>query len=179
MTPSLSFRRAQTGAIAVETAFLLPVILIGLMMLFEIARLALVITLGHLALESSLQSLRTRDDVSTLSPQMVSDRVREGMVRGAHGYIESENIQVDVTSYIDLAAFGASVAGDGGADDEEDDAPDRASGPPVFSIEVALRRNWISALPALLGLPGSFTYTYHQVLGNIAVSPAAETGEAP
>lgn len=48
----------QHGVTAVETALILPVLLFGVMMLFELARISLMIGIGNLGLERALQDFR-------------------------------------------------------------------------------------------------------------------------
>lgn len=159
----------RNGTAAMETAFLLPVVLIGLMMLFEIARLALVLIVGNLALESSMQGLRRETTIALTDDGLVAERVKAGMVDASYGYLQASEITVRVTSYADLATFGSALAQNEAAQAEEDTTSAKY---PVLSVEVILTQDWISALPALLGLADSFTYTYRHLLGNL-YQPAA------
>jgi|AGTN01.3.fsa_nt_gi TadE-like protein. len=159
--------RRQRGAAAVETALLLPVLLTGLMMLFEVARLALLLIVGNLALESALSGLRRDTDLRLTDDSAVADRVKERMLTASYGYLEADGIEVTVVSYADLASFGAALSGteQDAAEDEEDG--ESGNGLPVLTVEVALAEEWITALPSLLGLDGTFSHTYRQVLGNL------------
>ncbi|MET0268750.1 MAG: hypothetical protein ABW202_24430, partial [Duganella sp.] len=48
----------QRGALAVEAAFVLPVVLTGAMMVFELAYIGLTIDMGNTALERAIQQFR-------------------------------------------------------------------------------------------------------------------------
>ncbi|KAF1070381.1 MAG: hypothetical protein GAK45_00796 [Pseudomonas citronellolis] len=151
-------RTRQRGVTAVETAFLMPVILIGLMMFFELARLALVVVIGNLALDSALQGLRSEASLSLSDESAVAQEVEQRMLDASYGFLEQNQLQVRVTSYSSLAAFGEGVTLL--ADDTSADSP-------VLSVEADLAQDWITALPRLLSLSSGFTYTYRQVIGNL------------
>ncbi|WP_455923429.1 TadE/TadG family type IV pilus assembly protein [Pseudomonas putida] len=150
--------RDERGITTTETAFLLPVILIALMMFFELARLALVIVIGNLALDSALQSMRQQSELRLDAETQVAAQVQERMVSAAYGYLDSAVLQVQVTTYSSLQAFGEGEQH--GEDDDDNDSP-------ILSVQVELTQDWITALPALLNLSDSFTYTYRQVVGNL------------
>ncbi|RMV72775.1 hypothetical protein ALP05_03217 [Pseudomonas caricapapayae] len=150
--------RCERGITTTETAFLLPVILIGLMMLFELARLALVVVIGNLALESSLQSLRSERQLRLDAESAVADRIQQRMQAAAYGYLDNASLEVQVTAYSSLRAYGESNRD--GAEDSDADSP-------VLSVQVELTQAWVTALPALLNLTDSFNYTYRQVIGNL------------
>lgn len=151
-------RQRQRGITTTETAFLLPVILTGLMMFFELARLALVVVIGNLALDSALQSLRIERTLRLDDESAVATLVEQRMIAAAYGYLDSGELQVEVNTYSSLEAFGEDTRR--GEDDNESDSP-------ILSVEVGLTQGWLTALPALLNLSDSFTYTYRQVVGNL------------
>lgn len=150
--------RDERGITTTETAFLLPVILIGLMMFFELARLALIVVIGNLALDSALQSLRYDRQLRLDAESEVSDLVQSRMIKAAYGYLDSASLRVQVTTYSSLEAYGESNRR--GEKDTDDDSP-------VLSVQVELTQGWITALPALLNLTDNFNYTYRQVVGNL------------
>lgn len=154
----LAGRHRQRGITTTETAFLLPVILIGLMMFFELARLALVVVIGNLALDSALQGLRQQTSQRLDNEAVVARTVEQRMIDAAYGYLTAGDLQVEVNTYSSLEAFGNGVKK--GEDDDDSDSP-------ILSVQVELTQSWITALPALLNLSDSFTYTYRQVLGNL------------
>ena len=53
--------RGQDAVTATETAFILPVLLFAVMILFELARIAMVIGIGSLALEHAVQDFRAEE----------------------------------------------------------------------------------------------------------------------
>ncbi|MHC8285489.1 hypothetical protein ACYZUD_01330 [Pseudomonas sp. XS1P51] len=151
-------RRSQRGITTTETAFLLPVILIGLMMFFELARLALVVVIGNLALDSALQGLRQQSNLRLDNESGVAEHVEQRMIDAAYGYLDSADLQVEVTSYSSLEAFGGGTRKLEGDDDTDS---------PILSVQVQLTQNWMTALPTLLHLSDRFTYTYRQLVGNL------------
>jgi len=145
---------------------LAPVLPAGVMMLFEIARMALVVIVGTLAFESALQSLRVDPSIDLVKDDgTVAGEVRERMLDASYGYLQSAEIAVRVNSYADLATFGAALSESG---DEETDG---RRGYPVLAVEVTLNQEWISALPALIGIGDAFTHVYRQLLGNLYQAP--------
>lgn len=149
-------RRSQRGIAAVETAFMMPVILIGLMMFFELARVALVVVVGNLALESALASLRRDADLDFTNAALIQGLLETRMVNASYGVLGKGELAVQVHAYANLQAF-ANIA----HTSEDDNAA------PVVTVEVNLTENYVTALPALLSLPQTFNYQYRQVLGNL------------
>lgn len=163
-------RHRQQGVAAVETVLVMPVLLAGVMMLFEVARLVLVLIIGNLALEAALDALRLDGELLFTDTGSVAEKTRGRMVSAAYGYLAADEIEVRVVSYPSLAAFGNGLASGeeeaSGEDGEEDDST-AAKGYPILEVEVDLTQPWITALPALLGFDASFTHTYRQILGTL------------
>ncbi|MBX8528798.1 hypothetical protein K5D32_03970 [Pseudomonas cichorii] len=151
----------QRGVTAVETALIMPVILIGLMMFFELARIALVVIIGNLALDSALGGLR-REKVDLMATEQLQPLITERILLASYGYLKANEIQVDATSYSALQVMGAD---DASTDEPSTELPDGSQ--PVIVVKVALQQAYITALPKLLALPDRFTYEYRQVLGNL------------
>ncbi|WP_207281847.1 TadE/TadG family type IV pilus assembly protein [Pseudomonas sp. FW300-N2F2] len=149
-------RRSQRGIAAVETAFMMPVILIGLMMFFELARVALVVVVGNLALESALASLRRDTRLDFTNAAVIQGLIQTRMVDASWGVLGAGELAVQVRAYANLQEF-ADIA----HTNEDDNAA------PVVTVEVNLTENYITALPALLSLPQTFNYQYRHVLGNL------------
>lgn len=164
-------RLRQQGSAAVETAFMVPVMLIGLMMLFEIARLGLVMVVGNLALESALAALRQDTTLAFTDTGLVAERVKERMLTASYGYLKTDEVVVAVEAYKNLSAFGSALSSEDGADEttdtEEDTQSSAADTFPVLTVDVELTQQWITALPELLGFDAAYAHTYHQVLGNL------------
>lgn len=146
--------RSQRGSVAVESAFLLPVILTTAMMVFEIARYALIIVIGGLALDTALNGLRQRSDLVLSRDGDVGAIIKAGMLVAAYGYLDADGLSVQTRTYPGLSKFG-----DAGSDAEKD--PDYQ----VLTVEVVVDQDWITALPTFLGLPERFSHTYRQVWG--------------
>lgn len=159
----------QQGVAAVETVLVMPVLLAGLMMLFETARLALVLIIGNLALESALDALRLDSDMLFSDTGTVAEKTKERMVSASYGYLTADQLEVRAVSYPSLAAFGnglASGENEASEDGEEDDS-NAAKGYPILTVEVDLTQQWVTALPSLLGFEASFSHTYRHILGNL------------
>lgn len=161
---------AQRGSVAVEAAFMVPVMLTGLMMLFEIARLGLVMIVGNLALETAMAALRQDTTLDFTDTGLVAERVKERMLAASHGYLTADEILVKVESYKNLSAFGAALspenAEEGSKNKQEEESRDSEVFP-VLTVDVDLTQQWITALPELLGFDAAYAHTYHHVLGNL------------
>lgn len=151
--------RSQQGVTAVETALILPVLLFGVMMLFELARISLMIGVGNLALERALQDFRQDRAFYTQTPEVLQEAIEQRLIESSYGFLNEDNFEVDVLAFDNLRLFA------GGEADEEQDAVDRA--PPVLSVTVDLAQQFMTPLPALFGLGDAFQYQYRQLLGSL------------
>ena len=68
------FVKHQGGSLSVDVAFVMPVVLIVLMMMFELARMALVLIIGNLALDTALQDLRMDDTIDLTEAAVLAPR---------------------------------------------------------------------------------------------------------
>ncbi|WP_420995307.1 hypothetical protein ACKI2N_028305 [Cupriavidus sp. 30B13] len=152
-------RSGSRGAVAVEAAFALPVIIAGAMMFIELGNIGLAIAMGGTALERAVQQFHT-DPAESLEARQMERRVRMRMAAAAHGYLGDGDIAtVAVESFTSLDTIGGGQAGKGAA------APGRAV--PVWRITVEIRKDFITPLPRLLGTGGTaFRYQYQQLLGH-------------
>lgn len=144
----------QRGSVAVETALLLPVLLTAAMMAFEVARYALVLIIGGLALNSALGSLRQQGNAVLAGGGNPAEIIRTNLRTAAYGYLDGAEIVVRATRFASLSALG-------GLPPATDQTPDF----PIFTVEVELTEDWITALPTFLGLAGRFSHAYRQVWG--------------
>jgi len=151
--------RRQRGALAVEAAFVLPVIIAGAMMVMELANMGLTIDMGGTALDRAVQQFRT-DDASLLQPALMEPLLRERMAAAAHGRLSQDNIAtIDIERFPSLDVMGGGIA-------DPNDAP--ATRTPVWRITVDIRKDFITPLPRLLSIDsGAFRYRYQQVLGHL------------
>ncbi|QTF10890.1 hypothetical protein HC231_19650 [Brenneria izadpanahii] len=150
--------RSARGAIAVEVAFLAPVVLVGVMMLFELARIGLVIAIGSAALDKAVQSFRL-DDLNTGSAEQMATRLKERMVSAAYGYLQQDDLTVSVLHFDNLSQLGGlEIATD------EDDA-DEVNTLPVWSVTVQIKKAFLTPLPEVLTLGDTFRYQYKHVFG--------------
>ena len=146
--------RGQRGSVAVDSAFLLPVILTAAMLVFEIAHYALVIIIGGLALNTALNGLRERSDAAFAQGGDVGALIKADMLIAAYGYLNAGDLSVRTRTYRSLAELG-------GATSDAEKNPDF----PMLTVEVVVDQDWITALPTFLGLPERFSHTYRQVWG--------------
>ncbi|MHA6194562.1 TadE/TadG family type IV pilus assembly protein [Pseudomonas wadenswilerensis] len=178
-------RRADDGVTAVETAFILPVLLFGLMMLFELAHMALVIGAGNLALEHAVQRMREVPDYYNLSANDLQQRLTERMQQRSFGLFETSELKVDVLPFDNLRQYGGSRSGaSGSASQTGSDAAtgvatplDTVFSPPILSITVDLKQDYMTVFPALFGLGDGYQYQYRHLLGNLPSDPEKEDSE--
>lgn len=155
----------QRGALAVEAAFVLPVVLTGAMMVFELAYIGLTIDMGNTALERALQQFRA-DPPAVLQPGSMQALLRQRMVAASHGYLEANNIAaVSVENFASLDAMGGGVPVAGGNGNGDPTGDDNA-GVPVWRVTVDIRKEFITPIPRLLAIDsGAYRYRYQQLLG--------------
>ena len=176
-------RGADDGVTAVETAFILPVLLFGLMMLFELAHMALVIGAGNLALEHAVQRLRETPDYYRLSAEALQQRLAERMQERSFGLFEASELKLDVLPFDNLRRYGESRFGasDAGDDDDSDGSNettlDTVFSPPILSITVDLKQDYMTVFPALFGLGDGYQYQYRHLLGNLTSDPESEDSQ--
>lgn len=168
-------RRRDDGVTAVETAFVLPVLLFGLMMLFELAHIALVIGAGNLALEHAVQRFREQPNFYTLSAAAMEQQIAQRMDERSFGLFKTAELKVDVLPFDSLKRFGESQYGSSegteealeGEDAADDDSEDPVTAPPILSVTVDLKQSFMTAMPALFGLGEGYQYQYRHLLGNL------------
>jgi len=151
--------RDQQGVTAIETALILPVLLFGVMMLFELSRISLMICVGSLSLESALQDFRKERAFYKQTSQVLQEAIEQRLIDSSYGFLTEDNFEVEVLAFDNVRRFG------GGEADEEQDAIDRS--PPVLSVTVDLTQAFMTPLPALFGLGDAFQYQYQQLLGSL------------
>ncbi|WP_205680343.1 TadE/TadG family type IV pilus assembly protein [Brenneria alni] len=153
--------RSTHGVIAVEVAFLVPVVLVGVMMLFELARIALVIAVGSAALDNAVQSFRL-DDLQTDSAEQMGQNLKERMISAAYGYLQEDDLTVSVLHFDNLSQLGGLTVN---TDSEDVDDSEVTSTLPVWSVTVQIKKAFITPLPAVLTLGDTFRYQYKHVFG--------------
>jgi hypothetical protein len=159
------FTRCQQAASAVETAFLLPVILVTMMLVFEIGRMVLVIMLGNYALKSTMDDLRTYPELDFSDSAALSEIISQQMQDHAFGYLNETQLDPEVVVYSGLHE----MANAGESEDEKNDEGDEANAanrPIILSTYVNIELPYVTPLPSLLLLPDTFAYRFHQVVGS-------------
>ncbi|WP_300002973.1 hypothetical protein [uncultured Cedecea sp.] len=144
------------GVIATEVAFLCPVILVGVMMLFELVRVGLVVGVGSVALDKSVQSFRL-DDLKASSPSQMADNVKSRMVDSSFGYLNDDDLTVSVLHFDNLSHLGGLAIAT-----EEEETEDNL---PVWSVTVQIKKSFLTPLPEVLSLGDAFRYQYKHVFG--------------
>ncbi|MEC5342906.1 hypothetical protein ABRZ24_09880 [Brenneria populi] len=150
--------RGTRGAIAVEVAFLVPVVLIGVMMLFELARIGLVIAVGSVALDKAVQTFRL-DDLNASSAEQMRANLKARMIDVSYGYLQEDDLTVSVLHFDNLSQLGGLETNSG-----EDDGGG-AETLPVWSVTVQIRKAFLTPLPEVLTLGDAFRYQYKHVFG--------------
>lgn len=149
--------RDARGVIATEVAFLVPVVLVGVMMLFELARIGLLIAIGSVALDKAVQSFRL-DDLGGQSPDRMAQDLRDRMVEVGFGYLKADDLTVNVLHFDNLSQLGGLTL-------SEDEQTQNARSLPVWSVTVQLRQSFLTPLPEVLSLGGTFRYQYKHIYG--------------
>ncbi len=149
--------RSDRGVIATELAFLAPVVLVGVMMLFELARIGLVIGIGSVALDNAVQSFRL-DTLESESASDMADSLRSRMVKAGYGYISADDLSVSVLHFDSLSELGGLTVSD-------DEQGENRQTLPVWSVTVQIKKEFLSPLPEVLSLGNTFRYQYKHVFG--------------
>lgn len=145
------------GVIATEVAFLCPVILVGVMMLFELVRVGLVVGVGSVALDKSVQSFRL-DDLKASSTTQMADNLKSRIVDSSYGYLNDEDLTVSVLHFDNLSHLGGLAI----ATEEEEESEENL---PVWSVTVQIKKSFLTPLPEVLSLGEAFRYQYKHVFG--------------
>lgn len=164
-----AFALDKRGVIATETAFLVPLVLVGIMMFMELARVMVTITVGSTAMDAVVQSLRQE---KSLTPDTVKQLIIDRMAnkKFSYGYLSPKDIEVEVDHYPSLDSLGIA---NGAVQDGEELVPASKSRA-VWSITVDIRKNYITPLPRLLTLEDMFRYRFKQVLGYLDIEFAGD-----
>jgi len=146
------------GVIATEVAFLCPVILVGVMMLFELVRVGLVVGVGSVALDKSVQSFRL-DDLKASSTTQMADNLKSRIVDSSYGYLNDDDLTVSVLHFDNLSHLGGLTIA------TEEEQEESESNLPVWSVTVQIKKSFLTPLPEVLSLGEAFRYQYKHVFG--------------
>ena len=133
----------QEGVVALEAVFLMPAVLAGALMLFEIVRMALIVVIGTLALDTALGTLRLAVTPPLNDKAILQQRVKLGMLAASYGTLDADDFGVQVESYPSLEDFGRGTGGQ-----------TSTAKIPIVVIDVKLALDWTTPVPALVGLGG-------------------------
>ncbi|MER0046219.1 hypothetical protein ABRP56_07420 [Pectobacterium odoriferum] len=153
--------RSTRGVIATEVAFLVPVVLVGVMMLFELARIGLVIAAGSAALDKAVQAFRL-DNLASDSAEQMGTRLKTRMVEAGYGYLKEDDLTVSVLHFDNLSQLGGLTNGNGSQDNPNSEETTTL---PVWSVTVQIKKAFITPLPEVLTLGDTFRYQYKHVFG--------------
>lgn len=154
--------RSATGVVATEVAFLVPVAMVGVMMLFELARIGLIIAIGSAALDKAVQTFRL-DNLGTDSAEQMSVRLKARMVEAGYGYLNDNDLTVNVLHFDNLNQLGG-LTGNSNSDDTAAEEENTTT-LPVWSVTVQIEKAFITPLPEVLTLGDTFRYQYKHVFG--------------
>ncbi len=163
MTSLRSGRHSQAGVSTVETAFLMPVVLVSLMLLFEIAHMMLVVIVGSLALDSALKDIRDTEGISLNDSEYLSASIVTNMRRNSFGYLNNVVLNPDVMIYKNLNMM-STEAGDEETDTQADN---QGTMPLVVAVTVESQVPFVTSLPAMLLMSNQFGYRFHQISGTL------------
>lgn len=151
----------RRGVVSVEAAFVFPVLIIAVMVVMELANIALTIDMGEVALQRAVQQFRRNgapDDEG-------ESTLRSAMAEASQGYLAQADIStVSIERFDSLDAMGA-----GSEDEDEEDEgqgkSDFSQLPPAWRITVDIRKGFITPLPRMLVfVDNEFHYRFEQVL---------------
>lgn len=164
--------RGQGAVTATETAFILPVLLFAVMILFELARIAMVIGIGSLALEHAVQDFRAEERFYLKSADTLQTNIKTRMLSYSYGFLTENNLEIDVLPFDNLHLFGQNRQS--ATAQEQKDRAQSFKSPPILSITVDLSQTFITPLPRLFGLGSGFQYQYRHLLGNLPSKAPSE-----
>lgn len=154
--------RSTRGVIATEVAFLVPVVLVGVMMLFELARIGLVIAVGSAALNKAVQTFRL-DNLEADNAGEMEANLKARMVDAGYGYLNSDDLTVSVLHFDNLSQLGGLTSANNNQDTSADS--EATTTLPVWSVTVQIKKAFITPLPEVLTLGDTFRYQYKHVFG--------------
>ncbi len=150
------FLRSKSAVVSIEVALIFPVILFILMMFFELARIALIITLVDVSIERSVQSFREDSLFNTLSEAEIKKVTSDNIIEGSFNIIHPDNIQIELQRFSNLNEFS-------GVKESENTYYSL----PILNFSVYLNETFITPLPSFFGLGDSFQHEYRHVLGDL------------
>ncbi|WCN11208.1 TadE/TadG family type IV pilus assembly protein [Marinomonas mediterranea] len=150
------FLRNKDAVVSIEVALIFPVILFILMMFFELARIALVISLVDVSIEQSVQSFREDALFNTLTEEEIKTTTSENIIAHSFNMIHEDSIQIELQRFSNLNEF---------ADVKESENTYYSL--PILNFSVYLNENFITPLPQFFGLGDSFQHEYRHVLGDL------------
>ena len=106
LSPLRRLWRDQQAVTATETAFILPVLLFAVMILFELARIAMMIGIGSLALEHAVQDFRREKSFYQKSPDLLQADIETRMLEYSYGFLTEDNLEIDVLPFDNLHLLG-------------------------------------------------------------------------
>lgn len=132
--------------VSVEAAFVFPVLIIAVMVVMELANIALTIDMGEVALQRAVQQFRR----SGAPDDEGESALRSAMAEASQGYLTQADIStVSIERFDSLDAMGAGSE----EEDEEDEGrggSDFSQLPPAWRITVDIRKGFITPLPHML-----------------------------
>ncbi|KZN12255.1 TadE/TadG family type IV pilus assembly protein [Marinomonas sp. TW1] len=152
----LHFIKSRNAVVSIEVALIFPVILFILMMFFELARIALVITLVDVSIEKSVQNFRADASFNTLSEDEIKQIVSDDIIKNSYGVILPDNIYIELQQFSNLNEFAELRASD-----------NNYYSLPILNFSVYLNEEFITPLPNFFGLGDSFQHEYRYVLGDL------------
>ena len=147
--------------VSVEAAFVFPVLIIAVMVVMELANVALTIDMGEVALQRAVQQFRRNgapDDEG-------ESTLRSAMAEASQGYLTQADIStVSIERFDSLDAMGAGSEEEG-EEGKGQGGSDFSRLPPAWRITVDIRKGFITPLPRMLTFfENEFHYRFEQVL---------------
>ncbi|MBJ7536138.1 pilus assembly protein [Marinomonas transparens] len=155
-SPILTFLKKKNAVVSIEVALSFPVLLFIIMMFFELARIALIVTVVDFSLEKSMQEFRSDMQYYAKGNGQMTRLLTERVIANSFDMLSSEKLDVDLQSFDNLDAFSG----------EKNDS-ERYYKHPILSFNVLLKEDFITPLPSIFGLGESFQHEYKYILGDL------------
>ena len=170
--------RKQQGIVSLEAALIFPVLLFILVMFFELARIALVITIVNTSLERAVQNLRSEDDFYSLGEAQLNSLIVERVASYSYDLVDKTNLELELNTFATLGDFSGTTDSSGSRDANDDDDTPTYANAPILNITLTLNQDFITPLPQLFDLGSSYQHEFQQILGDLVIDGDEDEGSS-
>lgn len=154
--PLLDFIKRKNAVVSIEVALSFPVLLFIIMMFFELARIALIVSITSFSLEKAMQNFRSDIGFYSIGEERIKESVTENIVLYSFDFLGDENIEVELQAFSNLNEF---------AGEQEEDKDSKKI--PILNFTIFLKERFMTPLPSMFGLGDSFQHEYRYILGDL------------